>query len=113
MLTKENKRAVKEIVDLTIDELKKRGLIRNVDNDVAYAQISRQLVEYYRNGEKDIGVSNALRELSDDIYIDILIYFYKERYTIYNIADKLNVEASTVVRNKKRLCLMMYDIIYS
>jgi DNA-directed RNA polymerase specialized sigma subunit len=35
--------------------------------------------------------------------------YYEDGETIENIADMMKIDVSTVVRNKKKLCLKIYD----
>lgn len=101
---------IKQIVRLTIDELKRQGFFRN-NNELAYAEISSVLTAYYKDGEKDEAVAEALRQLSADPYFRIIPLYYDYGYTIDKLAELFNVEVSTITRNKKRLCLQIYSAI--
>ena len=107
MLTDENKKEVEALFDIMIDKLKKNNMLKNISDSV-YQDISSKLFGFYKYGETDIKMKNVLSDLKDDVYINIIPLFYKNRYTIDNIAEIMNCDASTVVRNKKRLCTTIY-----
>lgn len=96
---------IKEIVILTVKELKKQGLLNNYD-DVAYSEVSRALKSHYIDNNPDIAA--AIDVLRLDPYIDIIPLYYESECTIERIAEILDCDVSTVVRNKKRLCLEIY-----
>lgn len=100
---------VREIVIATINELKRNGLLQTGDG--AYAEITELLKAYYDGGERDASVKAALEIIEGDKYAKIIPLYYGYGYTIEQLAEVLNVETSTVTRNKKRLCLKLYDLI--
>lgn len=97
---------VKRIVQMTIMELKKQELLRDVES-VAYKGISERLFRYYL-GYNDDDLKAVLREMEGDRYFDIILLFYCEGHTVEQIAEQLDVDMRTVSRNKKRLCLEIY-----
>lgn len=99
---------VQEIVRETIKELKRSGLLKNI-SDIAYTEATAILKSYYDDGEKDTAVANAIHEISDDPYYNIIPLYFRYNYTIERIAEYYEVEISTVSRNKKRLCLEIYN----
>lgn len=102
--------AVRQIVQMTIKELQKQDLMRDAVH-VAYREISERLQRFYaplRSPEDDKELSAALEQLKGDRYRHILWMFYRDGYTIEEIAEQINVDVSTVTRNKKRLCLELY-----
>ena len=103
----QDKKVVAEMFDIMIQELKKNHLLKNTTKCV-YDDVSFQLKEFYRKVETDQKLKRALSELQDDLYYNIIPFYYKNRYTIENIAEMFNVDVSTIVRNKKRLCLSIY-----
>lgn len=107
MLSAEDKQEVGEIFDILIDRLKKNNMLKKSSESI-YQDISQRLFGFYKYGETDPKMKNALADFKNDVYIDIIPLFYKNRYTIDNIADIMNCDTSTVVRNKKRLCTAIY-----
>lgn len=107
------KKEIKSFVDYAIEkaikEFKKQGILRDA-SEVAYSEISRELTNYYSVdfGEYYLEIKKALEDLRLDPYIDIIPLYYSEKRTIENIAEVLGVDVSTIVRNKKRLCLDIY-----
>lgn len=97
---------VKRIVQMTIMELKKQELLRDVES-VAYKGISERLFRYYL-GYCDDDLQSVLDEVKSDRYFNIITMFYFESYTVEKIAEHLDVDVRTVSRNKKRLCLEIY-----
>ena len=110
---------VREIVKMTIDELTDRKLIEvNKINYTAILQeVEKRLNTYFKSNAVDKALSSALRELSDDEYIDIIYLQYRDCKTLEWIAEYLDREVSTIKRNKKRLILSIWrsthEIIYS
>lgn len=97
--------AVKE----TIQELRRNGLLKRSD-DVAYAEISERLFEYYRNPARDEAMKTALEKIKVDYYYNIIPQYYRNKMTIDWIAEDYHCEISTIARNKKRLCLRLYNL---
>ena len=93
---------------MTINELKKNGMLKT---DVSYQEASELLQAYYEGGERDKQIREALKGVSSDKYYKIIPLYYGYNYTIEQIAEVLQVETSTVTRNKKRLCLKIYSMI--
>lgn len=103
-----NEQEVKFIVRETISELKRKGYLKRSD-DIAYSEISARLFEYFRNPESDPDIRKALQNVESDQYYKILTMYYRDRFTIDWIAEEFDCEISTIVRNKKRLCLKVYQ----
>lgn len=101
---------VKEIVIETVKELRNSGLLRRQD-DVAYAETAARLFQYYLEPLHDRPMADALQEVRQDYYFGILPEYYGKRTTIEVIAEEYGCEISTVTRNKKRLCLRLYQIL--
>lgn len=101
---------IKEIVRQTVEELKRSGILKN-DNELAYAEITSVLTAYYNEGESDPVITAALKDLEHDTYYKIIPLYFSYNYTIIKIAEVFGVEVSTIVRNKKRLCLAIYNAI--
>ena len=101
--------AVKRIVMLTVKELQNRKLLKDVES-AAYTEMSEQLLSYYSPfGKKDDALTNVLEQMKNDKYFHILTMFYKSKYTVEEIAEIIDVDVSTISRNKKRLCLEIYS----
>lgn len=105
-----DKQEVKEIIEMTIKELKKEHMLKET-MDAIYVDVSERLTKYYRNGETDLKIKLALEEFKDDLYIEILYLYYRDNMTIERIAEELGVDISTVTRNKKRLCISLYNLL--
>ena len=88
----------------TIKELKREGFI-NADQSPGYMETLIRLSAYYQNDLQDEAITVALQRLQNDKYIDIIPLFYYAHNTIAHIAYLYDVDASTITRNKKRLCL--------
>lgn len=100
---------VKRIVQITIQELKRQELLLDAER-AAYKEISERLQRFYAPyAVEDKELSEAIEQLKDDKYRHILIMFYRDGYTVEEIAERLNVDVRTVSRNKKRLCLEIYS----
>ena len=110
-MNSKEKGEIKAFIDYAIEkaikEFKKQGILRDV-SEVAYSEVSKELYRYYDNVEAQMDIKKALEDLRHDPYIDIIRLYYSEKITIENIAEVLGVDVSTVVRNKKRLCLDIY-----
>lgn len=87
----------------TIKELKREGFI-GIENP-GYMETLIRLNAYYQNDLQDEAITEALQRLQNDKYIDIIPLFYYAHNTIAHIANLYDVDASTITRNKKRLCL--------
>lgn len=102
---------IKEYIDYTIKqtvhELKRIGALRSNDS-LGYSEVSRALYDYYRSGEDNAEIRAALEAISSDEYASIIPMYYGEGLTIDTISSELHVDVSTIVRNKKRLCLDIY-----
>lgn len=103
---------IRRIIDLTvkksIQEYKRSGLLKDADN-IAYADASALLTAFYAAGEGDAAIAYALAGVRFDPYFKIITLYFKDKRTIESIADELGVDISTIVRNKKRLCLAIYN----
>ena len=105
-----DKKMVRLIVRETIEELKRTGLLQTV-NEMAYGEITNILYDYYKDGMCDHEISKALKVLDGDPYAKIIPLYFCYGYTIERIAETFDVDVSTVTRNKKRLCLSIYNAI--
>lgn len=103
---------IRNIIELTIkksiEEYKKSGLLKD-SGDIAYSEISQILTNYYTHEPKDTSVAYAIQSQRFDPYYKIIPMYFYDRKAITTIAEELDVDVSTVVRNKKRLCLAIYN----
>lgn len=110
MLSAEEKEYISEVVNVILKDLKKSHLLKDT-SDAVYDEVSEMLKLYYKNKQKDARIKKGLEELKNDMYFDIIPLYYQEQYTIESIAEVMNVDVSTIVRNKKRLCLSLYILL--
>lgn len=99
---------IEQTVKKSVIEYKKAGLLKDA-NEAAYNDVSEILSTYYRGGKKDSQVTYAIQAQRFDPYFQILPMYFGDKLTLELIADEYNVEVSTIVRNKKRLCLAIYE----
>ena len=95
-------------VERSIEGFKKAG-ITTQSKSVLYNDASEILKKYYQEGKKDTSVTYAIYGLRFDPYYRIIGMYYEEHLTNEEIAAELGVDVSTVVRNKQRLCLQIYN----
>lgn len=106
---------LREYIDLTvkksIEEFKRSGIVKGSDN-AAYSDISEILRNYFREGREGREAKNityAIQGQRFDPYFRIITMYYQEGQTIEQIAEALGVDVSTIMRNKKRICLQIYN----
>lgn len=103
---------IKSYIDLavkkTIKEYKRNGILKESDSAV-YADASEIISSYYKQGKKEASVTYAIQNQRFDPYFRIIAMYFDEGRTVEKIAEELGVDVSTVVRNKKRLCLAIYN----
>lgn len=93
-------------VAYTLQQLQKE---QERQDRAVYEDASEILESYFWSKDKDEEVRKALEELRRDEYYDIIPMYYGDHFTIDYIAGKLNASVSTITRNKKRLCLKLYE----
>lgn len=98
---------VKEVVKITVDTLLKEYMISS--DSISYGSVDKQLREHYKNPSTLI--TQALEQLVDHPYYDILELYYRDNWTLEAIAEDYDVDISTIVRNKKRLCIKIFNLI--
>lgn len=108
MIDKDIQRIIELTVEKTIAEFKKSGLLKDSEN-VAYSDASAILSSYYKTGKKESSITYAIQGIRFDPYARIIPMYYEQGKTLETIAEELGVDVSTVVRNKKRLCLTIYN----
>ena len=103
---------VKEVVNITLDELIARKLINPEKYQYILQIVDKQLYTFFSNKGDSTNVRYALRQVSDDPYIDIIYFQYRDRRTLERIAEYINKDISTVKRNKKRLIIQIYNLLH-
>lgn len=98
-----------EIIKLTLDELDNRHMLVDPYKNILRV-VDERLYKYF-DGAKDSALTRALRELSDDQYIDIIYLQYRDTYTVESIAAYYDKDTSTIKRNKRRLIKKIYEVI--
>ncbi len=99
---------IKRVVNATIDSMLRKNMLRYNDNMIL-SSVGDILTRYYDDDIKDITIKDTLEKLSEHTYSDILTMYYRDHMTLEVIAEKYNVDVSTVRRNKRKLCLEFYN----
>lgn len=77
---------------------------------VIYEEVAKMLRDAYDSGETNRELVHAMRQLTSDPYFELLPKYFGEGLTIERLAEEYDVEVSTITRNKKRLCLKIYEL---
>ena len=101
---------IREIVKMTISELAQRNLIKD-DYSFILSTVEPKLIEFFNSRGDGNGVSYALKRLIDDPYIDIIFYQYRDGKTLERIAEIMDKEVRTILRNKKRVITKIYELL--
>lgn len=101
---------VREIVKMTLDELTARKLIKD-DYQSILGVVEGKLKAFFNNKGNGSNVGYALRTLMDDEYIDVILLQYRDGKTLEWIADFMEVDVSTIKRNKKRLIYRINELL--
>lgn len=104
----EIKRLIEQTVKDAISQFKKAGILKDSDN-VAYSDASQMIASFYAAGQKDQSIAYAISGQRFDPYFKIIPLYFKDKKTVEAIAEELEVDITTVFRNKKRLCLAIYN----
>ena len=110
MTDEQIKALVKQTAQETVKELRVQGMIKDAE-DANYRDISEMLKEYYKSGEKDKQMTYALKSVRFDPYYRILEKYYRDGEKIETLATDFGVDASTIARKKKELCIKLYHAI--
>ena len=111
-----------ETVDYTIAKLKLSGLMK--DNRQTAFQKTEQILRNYNELKKSYSengtakkfvdiVDNALKEIVDDMYYDIIPMMYFENQSRESIAEYFNTTVTTISRNKRRLVNKLKYLIFA
>lgn len=108
MTDEEIKSYIDQAIERSIKAYKKNGLLKG-GAVAAYTDASEVLSSYFKNGKTDVQITYAIQTQRFDPYFRIISLYYEQGNTIEQIAEDLGVDTSTVMRNKKRLCLAIYE----
>lgn len=109
MTDKKIESLIEKTVKKAFKELKENGALKS-QGDLIYKDISKLLRQYFKTGEENVLLKNALDQLQDDYYIKIIPLYYSREKTIEELAAIYCVDVSTITRNKKRLCFEIYEL---
>ena len=98
---------LKKTVSETLTQLFEIGFLPKA-GDLEYLQIRERLRRYYLLGG-DRELYEALESLKSESYFNILPLTYRDKMTIEEIAELMDLERSTVSRNKRKLCLKLWQ----
>ena len=101
---------IREIVKITLDELTQRKLIKD-DYSIILPMVESKLTAFFTNKGDGNGIGYALNQLSQDSYIDVIFLQYRDGKTLEWIAEVMNVDVSTIKRNKKRLISKIFELL--
>lgn len=101
---------IREVVKMTVDELTQRKLIKD-EYPIILKIVERKLNDFFNSRGDGNNISYALNQLIDDKYIDIIFLHYRDDKTLEWIAEAMNVEVRTILRNKKRLIYRIYELL--
>lgn len=102
---------INDTVNTTVLKLKMAGLMRD-DKKTAY-QKTEELLRNYNTFQKITDqpytvklvkeIEDALEEITDDLYYDIIPMYYFEGKTREDVAEYFDTTVTTISRNKSRL----------
>lgn len=107
---KEIREIIVKTVEETVREMRREGLLKRAD-DVAYSEISNRLYQYYEDRENDPEMGAALEKIRGDYYAGVLEMYYRQKLALDWIAESYHCELTTISRNKKRLCLRLFQLL--
>ena len=93
---------IKEVVKMTIEELMSKNMLCDPYADIL-KQTEAKIIKFFNTEGDPEGIGKILKELSDDTYIDVIYLQYRDGKTIEWIAEAMDRNESTIIRNKKRL----------
>ena len=101
---------IREIVKITLDELTQRKVVKD-DYPYILKDVEKKLQAFFNDKGDGNGVSSALKQLLDDPYIDVIFLQYRDGKKIDWIAEAMDVEVRTILRNKKRIILRIHELL--
>lgn len=102
---------IREIVKITVDELTARKVVKPENYQEILRAVSKKLYAFFNNKGDGSNIGYVLRQLSDDIYIDVIFLQYRDKKTLEFIAEGMSKDISTIKRNKKRLILQIHEML--
>lgn len=109
MTDKEIEAIIERAIRKNMITLKAAGAFKD-NKSIIYKEVAGMLTDYYKNDADNESLEAALEKIKTDTYFDIIpLYFYSNN-TIEHIASRYDVDASTITRNKKRLCFELYEL---
>ena len=102
---------VREIVRLTIEGLLDINDLQKDSYRHILIRVNKKLYDFFNHKGDSKAVAWALNELSDDPYIDIIYLQYRDEKTLEKIGEILHKDYSTIMRNKRRLILKLYNLV--
>lgn len=108
MTDEEIKAYIDTAIRRTVEEYKRAGLL--VDGrGAAYSDAAEMLERYFADGKTNNAITYAMQAIRFDPYFRVLELYFEKRQTNEAIAELMGVDLSTIVRNKRRLCLKIYN----
>lgn len=105
-----DKQEVREIVKITLEEILRSKLVVTDSYRYILEVVEARFMRFFNNANKsDPALLQALKQLSDDEYIDIIFLLYRDCVTIERVAEIFDKDVSTIKRNKKRLIKLIYE----
>lgn len=108
MAEEEIRQLIAQTVKQSILEFKRSGLLKDPDS-AAYTDATEMLSNYYNSDKTDQALTYALQGLRFDPYFKIIPMYFEDKMTVEAISEELGVDMRTVYRNKKRLCVAIYN----
>ena len=102
-----NNAEVKAVVAETLEQLLHGKMIKYNDS-VVYELMSERLRAHYKCA--DPLISYALEQLKSHPYYRVLEMYYRDGVTLEQIAESYYCDVSTIVRNKKYLCIKIFEL---
>lgn len=113
MTDKKIEAIIEKSVQRAFKELKDKGALKS-QTELIYKDMSKILRCYYRDvddsGSGDAAIKNAIDQLADDRFHTIIPEYYGMGFTLEELANKWHCDISTITRNKKRLCIEIYEL---
>lgn len=104
---------VREVVKMTIEELTASKLlnVEKINYEGVLNYVEEKLNSFFHLNINIKSLSYALNHLSDDQYIDIIFLQYRDNRTLEWIAEYMDKDVRTILRNKKRLIIKIYELL--
>lgn len=104
---------IREVVKMTIEELTASKLlnVEKINYEGVLNYVEEKLHSFFYTNINNKSVDYALNNLSNDVYIDIIFLQYRDGKTLEWIAEYMDKDVRTILRNKKRLILKIYELL--